>query len=48
MTLDYNNTYTLYNLPEGAGDYKANSAVYRYELLFQQDENTLTPNNFIR
>lgn len=45
MTLDYNNTYTLYNLPEGAGDYKANSAVYRYELLFQQDENTLTPLN---
>lgn len=45
MTLDYNNAYTLYNLPEGAGDYKANSAVYRYELLFQQDENKLTPLN---
>lgn len=47
MTLDYTNSYTLYNLPEGAGNYKTSSALYRYELLFQQDEDTFTPLNTV-
>lgn len=45
MTLDYNSTYTLFNLPVGGGNYKTSSVLYRYELLFQQDDDTFTPLN---
>jgi hypothetical protein len=48
MTLDYNNGYTLSNLPEGAGNYTADSATYRYEMLFQKggdEKGRLTPLN---
>ena len=43
-TLD-NNTTDIVNLYEGSAAYAAKSAVYRYQLLFQTDANTLTPLN---
>ena len=48
MTLDYNNTYALTNLPEGSGNYIADSPIYRYQMLFQKggdERNELTPLN---
>ncbi len=47
MSLDYNSTYGLYNLPESSGYnyYVVDSVVYRYQLLFQRDANKLTPLN---
>lgn len=39
------NTTNIKNLHFGNASYIANSAVYRYQLLFQTDENTLTPLN---
>lgn len=48
MTLDYNSTYTLSTLPEGAGNYTADSVTYGYEMLFQKGGNEkgrLTPLN---
>ena len=43
-TLD-NNTTDIVNLYEGSAAFVAKSAVYRYQLLFQTDANTLTPLN---
>ena len=40
-----NNTTDIVNLYEGSAAYVAKSAVYRYQLLFQTDANTLTPLN---
>ena len=40
-----NNTTDIVNLYEGSAAFVAKSAVYRYQLLFQTDENTLTPLN---
>ena len=40
-----NNSTTISNLYFGNGNYIADSALYRYQLLFQKDENTLTPLN---
>lgn len=49
ISLDWNtnSTYALYNLPESGGYtyYIADSAIYRYQLLFQRDTNKLTPLN---
>lgn len=45
MDYDANSTYTEGKLYLKGGKYVANSAIYRYELLFQVDENTLTPLN---
>lgn len=43
---DYDsNTTAISNLINNSGPYVADSAVYRYQLLFQIDENTLTPLN---
>lgn len=39
------NTTNIVNLYHNGGNYVADSAVYRYQLLFQIDENTLTPLN---
>lgn len=39
------NTTDISNLLEGNGAYQAASVVYRYQLLFQTDANTLTPLN---
>ena len=39
------NTTDIVNLYQGSGAYQANSAVYRYQLLFQIDNNILTPLN---
>ena len=39
------NTTDIVNLYQGSGAYQADSAVYRYQLLFQMDENKLTPLN---
>ena len=39
------NTTDISNLTFNNGTYIADSAVYRYQLLFQKDENTLTPLN---
>ena len=41
----YNNTYTLSNLFHGSGNFLADSAVYRYQMLFHIDDDTLTPLN---
>ena len=41
----YNNQYTLANLYHGSGNFVADSAVYRYQLLFHTDRDTLTPLN---
>jgi len=41
----YNNQYTLSNLYHGSGNFIAKSAVYRYQLLFHTDADTLTPLN---
>ena len=37
------NTTNITNVYSGNGSYVAHSALYRYQLLFQTDENTLTP-----
>ena len=42
---DSGNTTDIVNLYQGSGAYQANSTVYRYQLLFQMDENKLTPLN---
>jgi len=39
------NNDLAYNIRNGSPAYQANSAVYRYQLLFQVDENKLTPLN---
>lgn len=39
------NTTTINSLMAGSGNYVVQSAVYRYQLLFQVNENTLTPLN---
>lgn len=39
------NTTTINNLARGGGNYVMDSALYRYQLVFQIDENTLTPLN---
>ena len=39
------NTTDIVNLYQGSAAYQANSAVYRYQLLFQMNENELTPLN---
>ena len=39
------NTTDIVNLYQGSGAYQADSTVYRYQLLFQMDENKLTPLN---
>ena len=39
------NTTTINSLMAGSGNYVAQSVVYRYQLLFQVDANTLTPLN---
>lgn len=39
------NTTNITNLHLGAGNYTMNSALYRFQLLFQMGENTLTPLN---
>lgn len=39
------NSTTISNLNLGNGNYIADSVIYRYQLLFQIDENTLTPLN---
>lgn len=39
------NTTNVTNIYRGSGNYIADSALYRYQLLFQVDENTLTPLN---
>lgn len=38
-------TTTITTLSNGAGSYTIDSAVYRYQLLFEKDANTLTPLN---
>ena len=40
-----NNTTSIHALYRANGNYVANSALYRYQLLFQMDENQLTPLN---
>ena len=50
MTTDYNtnSTYTLSNIPEGSGGFVADSAIYRYQLLFQRggsNSGKITPLN---
>lgn len=47
ISADYtrSNTTTISNLVHGNGSYVAHSAVYRYQMLFQVDEDTLTPLN---
>lgn len=40
-----NNTTSIVNLYHSAGNYIADSAIYRYQLLFQKSENVLTPLN---
>lgn len=39
------NTTDIVNLYEGAGNFVTDSALYRYQLLFQMDENKFTPLN---
>ena len=39
------NTTNISNLMNGGGNFVADSAIYRYQLLFTKDENTLTPLN---
>ena len=39
------NTTSITNLYRGSGNYIADSVLYRYQLLFRVDENTLTPLN---
>ena len=39
------NTTTINNLVRGSGNYVMNSVLYRYQMLFQMNENTLTPLN---
>lgn len=45
LTDKNDNTTDIVNLYQGSGAYQANSTVYRYQLLFQMDENKLTPLN---
>ena len=41
----YNNQYTLSNQHQSNGNFTADSAIYRYQLLFHIDEDTLSPLN---
>lgn len=43
--MDYNTMYTQDKIYRYQGKYVASSAVYRYQMLFQVDEDTLTPLN---
>ena len=45
LTDKNDNTTDIVNLYQGTGTFVAHSALYRYQLLFQIDENTLTPLN---
>ena len=45
MVRSQDNNDLAYNIRNGSSAYQANSAIYRYQLLFQVDDNKLTPLN---